>query len=101
MHHKSGPGRQVHMPAAVSSDEHLRLARIEGQVRGLSRMVQEDRPCLDILVQLLAIKEALSKVGRLVLQHHLERSVTEAIKQDKPEVYTELMVVIEQLGNMR
>ena len=56
-----------------------RLARLEGQVRGVSRMIEEDRYCIDILNQTLAIRSALSQVELLLLQDHADECVEEAI----------------------
>ncbi len=71
-----------------------RLRRIEGQVRGLQRMVEEGRYCADILVQLSAVSEALRNVGREVLRNHLRHCATDAIKaspQRAEEMYDELV----------
>ena len=57
-----------------------RLRRIEGQVRGLQRMVEEDRYCAEILVQISAVHEALRGVGREVMRHHLRHCASAAIK---------------------
>ena len=59
----------------------LRLRRIEGQVRGLQRMVENDRYCPDILVQLSSVKEALRAVGRALMRNHLRHCVTQAIRK--------------------
>ena len=58
-----------------------RLARIEGQVRGLRRMVEEDAYCVDILTQIQAVQSALNAVSRRILHKHLDRCVTEALKK--------------------
>ena len=57
-----------------------RLRRIEGQVRGLHRMVEEGRYCADILTQLSSAQEALRAVGRELLRHHLKHCATGAIR---------------------
>ena len=57
-----------------------RLRRIEGQIRGLQRMVDEDRYCMDVLTQTSAAKAALEKVALLLLADHTEHCVTEAIR---------------------
>ncbi|MBB1177704.1 metal-sensing transcriptional repressor [Brevundimonas aurantiaca] len=59
-----------------------RLSRIEGQVRGLSRMVEEDRYCIDILTQLQAVRAALSRVESEVLKDHMDHCVMGAIAGD-------------------
>ena len=56
-----------------------RLRRIEGQVRGLQKMVEEDRYCADILTQISSVHEALRSVGRELMRNHLKHCATEAI----------------------
>jgi DNA-binding FrmR family transcriptional regulator len=55
-----------------------RLARIEGQVRGLTRMVDEDRYCVDVLTQIAAVHQALRRVARELLSGHMEHCVRQA-----------------------
>jgi DNA-binding FrmR family transcriptional regulator len=62
-----------------------RLARIEGHVRGIRRMVEEDRSCPDVLLQLAAIRAALNKVGRMVFEDHVETCIAKAIKEGAGE----------------
>ncbi len=57
-----------------------RLRRIEGQVRGLQRMVEEDRYCPDILTQVSSVHEALRSVGRELMRNHLKHCATAAIR---------------------
>jgi DNA-binding FrmR family transcriptional regulator len=57
-----------------------RLSRVEGQVRGVSRMIEEERYCIDVLTQLQAIKAALRKVEEDVLKDHASHCVAHAIK---------------------
>lgn len=75
-----------------------RLKAIEGQVRGLQRLIDEDRPCLDVLMQLSAAQEALSQVGKLVTRNYLENCMTDALQSGSPEeqakAYDDLMDVI-------
>ena len=49
-----------------------RLARVEGHVRAVRNMVEEERPCTDVLVQIAAVRSALDKVGRILLEDHIE-----------------------------
>ena len=56
-----------------------RLARVEGQVRGLRKMLEEDRACTDILTQLLAARSGLEQAGLLILDKHLEDCVFEGV----------------------
>ena len=57
-----------------------RLKRIEGQVRGLQRMVEDDRYCGDILHQITSVQRALRSVGEVITRNHLETCVTEALR---------------------
>lgn len=60
-----------------------RLSRIEGQVRGIVRMIQGDKSCEEILVQIGAAKAALHKTGQAVLEGHLQHCITDAVKVGK------------------
>lgn len=75
-----------------------RLRRIEGQIRGLAHMVEEDRYCPDILVQISSVQEALRAVGRGLMRNHLQHCATEAIRKGSPAeaeaTYDELMYLI-------
>lgn len=62
-----------------------RLARIEGQVRGLAQMVESDRYCIDVITQVRAAKAALAKVEQLILSDHLGSCVEAAIVSGDPE----------------
>lgn len=72
-------------------DEHqqqaivTRLNRIEGQVRGIRRMVQEPRLCVEILQQLAAAEAALNRISLVVFKFHVEKCVPEGIAQGEPE----------------
>lgn len=61
-----------------------RLRRIEGQVRGVQKMVDEERYCADVLAQVSSIQEALRGVSRALLHNHLRHCTTEAIRADDP-----------------
>jgi len=76
-----------------------RLKRIEGQVRGIQKMVEEDRYCPDILVQINAINAALNKVGFSVAERHAKHCVSHAIKSGEGEVaIDELLDVIKHFS---
>jgi DNA-binding FrmR family transcriptional regulator len=62
-----------------------RLNRIEGQIRGIRRMVQEPRVCVDILQQLAAAEAALNRISLAVLKFHVETCVPDGISQGEPE----------------
>lgn len=53
-----------------------RLRRIEGQIRGIQRMLEEDRVCEDIVTQLMAARSSLDQVGLLIIDHHIDRCLT-------------------------
>ncbi|WP_343203427.1 metal-sensitive transcriptional regulator, partial [Hoeflea sp.] len=78
-----------------------RLARLEGQVRGVIRMVAEDRNCVDILNQTLAIRSALAQVEVLILQDHADDCVDAAIASSDPEAqrqkFRELVGIFEKV----
>ena len=57
-----------------------RLARIEGHVRGIKRMVEEDAECPDVLVQIAAVRSALNNVGQIILEDHLQLCMVRAVK---------------------
>ena len=76
-----------------------RLSIIEGQVRGLRRMVEESAGCVDILTQVSAVHEALRGVGKLVVRHHIETCVTDGLQSDKKQQHQEeLMDLIYKLS---
>ncbi len=75
-----------------------RLKRIEGQVRGIQKMIEEDRYCVDILHQISAVKSAINKVALALLEDHTHHCVTNAIKANhEEEAIKELMDVMETM----
>lgn len=72
-----------------------RLRRIEGQVRGLQKMVEDERYCADVLTQISSVHEALRSVGRELVRNHLKHCATSAIQrgdiQDAEEMYDEIV----------
>lgn len=76
------------------------LRRIEGQVRGIQRMVEERKYCIDILNQIYAIKGALGRVEEKILEKHLLHCVTEAVKgtpeKEKQQKLDEILKLIHQ-----
>lgn len=78
-----------------------RLRRIEGQVRGLQRMVEEERYCADVLTQVASVHEALRAVAREMMRNHLKHCATQAIKrspEDAEAMYDELIELIYKVG---
>jgi len=118
---KSGPGKAAAAVATRQSNEHCacdanetrkavavdpeikaanrhRLRRIEGQIRGLQKMVEEDRYCADIITQIASVQEALRGVARNLMRNHLHHCATKALRSGKREeteaMYDELLELI-------
>jgi DNA-binding FrmR family transcriptional regulator len=79
-----------------------RLRRIAGQVEGIARMVEDDRYCVDVLLQLASAQAALGQVGKLVLRSHVDTCVSAAMSAGKPaerkQKIDELMEVFSRYG---
>ncbi len=78
-----------------------RLNRIEGQVRGIKRMVQEPRLCVEILQQLAAAEAALSRISLAVFKYHVDNCVTEGVSKGDPErrkQLTELVDIVDRFA---
>ena len=84
---------QPHKKALLS-----RLNRAEGQVRGIAKMIEEDRYCIDILTQLAALNSALNKVTLLLIEDHTRGCLTRSIRNGDDTAIDELMTVIKRLG---
>jgi DNA-binding FrmR family transcriptional regulator len=74
-----------------------RLNRIEGQVRGVKNMLENDIYCTDILVQVAAIQSALNSFNKELLSEHIKSCVVDDIKNGKEEVVDELLITIKKL----
>ncbi len=108
--HRSTTAPQHHSTSALQPREHAvavdpevkdanlkRLRRIEGQIRGIHKMVEEDRYCPDIITQIASAQEALRAVGRQLLRNHLKHCATAAIKKGPKEAdatYDELLELV-------
>jgi DNA-binding FrmR family transcriptional regulator len=78
-----------------------RLKKIEGQVRALTKMVEDDRSCEEILIQISSAKSALHKTGQVVLEGHLHHCVLEGIREGKEEeTIKKLSTAIEQFSRI-
>ena len=92
------PRKAVGVDQDVKKANLHRLRRIEGQVRGLQKMIEEDRYCADILVQVASVQEALRAVCRGLMSNHLRHCATRAIRSDVPgeaeAMYNELVDLI-------
>lgn len=93
-----GKGRKaVAVDAAIKAANLKRLRRIEGQVRGLQKMVGEERYCADIMVQISSVNEALRGVSRALMRNHLRHCATAAFAKGSAEseaMYDELLALI-------
>ena len=74
-----------------------RLSRIEGQVRGIRGMVEENADCLDILTQVAAVTAALNAFNRELLANHIRTCVADGIREGKDETVEELVATLQQL----
>lgn len=95
---KRMPGKALMVDSAARESNLRRLRRIEGQVRGLHKMVEGDRYCPDILMQISAVHEALRTVGQALMRNHLKHCATHAIthgtEAEVEATYNELLRLI-------
>ena len=94
---EQGGRKAVAVDPAIKDRNVKRLRRIEGQVRGLQRMVEEERYCADVLTQIASVQEALRSVGRELLRNHLKHCAATAIRSGGAEaeaMYDELLDLI-------
>lgn len=82
---------QPHKKALVS-----RIKRIEGQVRGVAKMIEDDRYCVDILTQIAATRSALDAVALRLLEDHTKGCVSNAIRDGDQSAIDELLAVVKQ-----
>ncbi len=92
------PRKAFGVDAKLKESNTKRLRRIEGQIRGLQKMVAEDRYCADVIVQIASVQEALRGVARNLMKNHLLHCTDHAISSGKPEesaaMYDELLELI-------
>ena len=74
-----------------------RLNRIEGQVRGIKKMVENDAYCPDILIQVSAVNAALNSFNKVLLANHIRTCVTEDIREGREETVDELVATLQKL----
>ena len=90
-------GKELILPAA-RKEAAQRLSRIEGQIKGIKKMVEEGRYCVEVLGQISAVHEALRGVGKLIMRNYLENCVTSSLRSGNTkkakETYAELMEVV-------
>ncbi|MDJ0732081.1 MAG: metal-sensing transcriptional repressor [Crocosphaera sp.] len=83
-HHHDTPHNHVHSEASLKQIIN-RLSRIEGHIRGVKNMVSESRPCPEVLIQLAAVRGAIDRVSRLILDEHLNECVARAAQEGNIE----------------
>lgn len=95
----NGGGRQaVHVDPEIKETNRKRLRRIEGQIRGLQKMVEDERYCADIITQVASVQEALRGVARNLMRNHLRHCAAKALRSGKTAeseaMYDELLELI-------
>jgi DNA-binding FrmR family transcriptional regulator len=94
----SSERKAVGVDDAIKASNLRRLSRIEGQIRGIQRMIEDDRYCADILTQVSSAQEALRAVARALMRNHLSHCATHAFTtgsaQEREAMYDELLDII-------
>jgi DNA-binding FrmR family transcriptional regulator len=92
------------MKADVRDEVKKRLKRVAGQIAGIERMVDEDRYCVDVLLQVAAVRAALDGVGKVILRSHVETCVSDALvsgrAKERNEKIEEIMDVFSKFANV-
>jgi len=95
-------GGYMSLPEADKKKLLTRMRRAEGQLRAIARMIEDDTPCADTLVQVSAIQGALGKIGELILAEHIESCVADAFKHgdetQRQQTIDDLMDVFSRYG---
>ncbi|WP_078382408.1 metal-sensitive transcriptional regulator [Sutcliffiella halmapala] len=95
--HSGNEERKSHHSEVVKKNLISRLNRVEGQVRGVKRLIEQDTYCDDVLTQISAIQSALNSVGKLLLEGHMKSCIVERIQEGDTEVIDELLVTVKRL----
>ena len=89
--------KHKHRQAAEEKDLLNRLNRIEGQIRGIKSMVEDERYCVDILTQVSAVQAALNSFNKVLLSSHIKSCVVEQIQEGNLEAVDELCMTIQKV----
>ncbi|CUP48345.1 MULTISPECIES: metal-sensing transcriptional repressor [Hungatella] len=89
--------KHKHRQAAEEKDLLNRLNRIEGQIRGIKSMVEDERYCVDILTQVSAVQAALNSFNKVLLSNHIKSCVVEQIQEGNLEAVDELCMTIQKV----
>jgi DNA-binding FrmR family transcriptional regulator len=96
-------GRDLKGHKTAHTSQLARLSRVEGQVRGIKKMVEDERYCVDILTQLRSVMGALQKVQENIFQHHIESCVHDSLHSDdmadKEAKVEEILKLVSQFRN--
>jgi len=96
-----GSGGETMRGYTMNRDDYLnRLRRIEGQVRGLQRMVSDDEYCIDVLTQIASVSKALQGVGLGLLDEHLRHCVADAVRADGVEGDTKVHEAVQAVERL-
>jgi DNA-binding FrmR family transcriptional regulator len=93
-HCKETNNKTTHRDDETKKKINKRLKTIEGQIRGIENMINEDKYCSDILIQLLAINKSIKSLSTEILKNHLSTCVIRDLKNDETEVIDEIMDLI-------
>ena len=96
-HDDAGERKALAVDPDIKKGNLTRLRRVEGQVRGLHKMIEDDRYCADILTQISSVQEALRSVGRELMRNHLKHCAATAIRHggtEADEMYDELVDMV-------
>jgi CsoR family transcriptional regulator, copper-sensing transcriptional repressor len=95
-----GDGHGHGMTPELKEKAIARLRKVEGQVRGLQRMVEEERYCADILTQITSVQQALRATGKLLMRNHLEHCVKRALRSgeasEAERAYAEILELMDR-----
>ncbi|MBE6514551.1 MAG: metal-sensing transcriptional repressor [Candidatus Methanomethylophilaceae archaeon] len=84
-----------------SENLHVRMRKIQGQLAAIDRMIDEDVPCEDIIIQVNAVKSALQKVGHIIMEGHIQHCVREGIEHgDADKTIQEFTKALEQFSRI-
>ncbi|MGI6068256.1 metal-sensing transcriptional repressor [Absicoccus porci] len=91
--------KHIHVPRSDAELKQLknRIHRIIGQLNGIESMLEDNRYCGDVLIQIAAVEKALQSFGYTILQEHLETCVTEDVKEGNTDIMEEVMNLVKRL----
>ncbi|HPE37093.1 MAG TPA: metal-sensitive transcriptional regulator [Spirochaetales bacterium] len=90
-------GRRTERSAELKKSLDNRLARVEGQVRGLRRMIEDDAYCDDVLTQMEAARSALGKAALVVLEHHMKHCLIDRVRSGEDDIVDELVDTLSRM----